>query len=237
MLHRTVRGRIAYTSKKSERMNQPRGDERFTFTHHTDGKIVLRAYCEIEDPAPTVLRDVVFAMDEHRQPMDCTVRLVIDDKFNGSGWFRFSTTAIECESYGPSIGRLSQRVELAAPIDGFGTHPVVADAFFLSGFDWSTVKRRTMSMYLPSPDLRGATPPMLAPVKIDVEYVGEETVTVKAGTFATRHFRYLDVGDSGFSSQHPPYDVWVTADVDAVMVQGGVGGSMLTWYELIELER
>ena len=237
MLHRTVRGRIAYTSKKSERLNQPRGDERFTFTHHTDGKIVLRAYCEIEDPAPTVLRDVVFAMDEHRQPMDCTVRLVIDDKFNGTGWFRFSTTVIECESYGPSIGRLSQRVELAAPIDGFGTHPVVADAFFLSGFDWSTVKRRTMSMYLPSPDLRGATPPMLAPVKIDVEYVGEETVTVKAGTFATRHFRYLDVGDSGFSSQHPPYDVWVTADVDAVMVQGGVGGSMLTWYELIELER
>jgi len=237
MLHRTVRGRIAYTSKKPERMNQLRGDERFTFTHHTDGKIVLRAYCEIEDPAPTVLRDVVFAIDEHRQPMDCTVRLVVGDKFNGSGWFRFGKTAIECESYGPSIGRLSQRVELAAPIDGFGTHPVVADAFFLSGFDWSTVKRRTMSMYLPSPDLRGATPPILAPIKIDVEYVGEETVTVKAGTFATKHFRYLDVGDSGFSSQHPPYDVWVTADVDAVMVQGGVGGSMLTWYELVELER
>ncbi len=43
MLHRTVRGRIAYTSKKPERMNQLRGDERFTFTHHTDGKIVLRA--------------------------------------------------------------------------------------------------------------------------------------------------------------------------------------------------
>jgi len=237
MLHRTVRGRIAYTSKKPERMNQLRGDERFTFTHHTDGKIVLRAYCEIEDPAPTVLRDVVFAIDEHRQPMDCTVRLVVGDKFNGSGWFRFSKTAIECESYGPSIGRVSQRVELAAPIDGFGTHPVVADAFFLSGFDWSTVKRRTMSMYLPSPDLRGATPPILAPIKIDVEYVGEETVTVKAGAFATKHFRYLDVGDSGFSSQHPPYDVWVTADVDAVMVQGGVGGSMLTWYELVELER
>ena len=237
MLHRTVRGRIAYTSKKPERMGQLRGDERFTFTHHTDGKIVLRAYCEIEDPAPAVLRDVVFAIDEHRQPMDCTVRLVVGDKFNGSGWFRFSKTAIECESYGPSIGRVSQRVELAAPIDGFGTHPVVADAFFLSGFDWSTVKRRTMSMYLPSPDLRGATPPILAPIKIDVEYVGEETVTVKAGTFATKHFRYLDVGDSGFSSQHPPYDVWVTADVDAVMVQGGVGGSMLTWYELVELER
>jgi hypothetical protein len=29
----------------------------------------------------------------------------------------------------------------------------------------------------------------------------------------------------------------VTNDADAVMVQGGVGGSMLTWYELVELER
>jgi hypothetical protein len=161
----------------------------------------------------------------------------VDDQFNGSGWFRFSPDLIECESYGPSIGRVSQRVPLAQPIDGFGTHPVVADAFLLGGMDWSHTKRRTLNMYLPSPDLRGATPPIAAPIKIDAEYVGEETVTVKAGTFKTKHFRYLDVGDSGFSTQHPPYDVWVTDDSDAVMVQGGVGGSMMTWYELVELER
>jgi hypothetical protein len=237
MKHRTVRGRLVYTSKKPERLNQVRGDERFTFTHHTDGKIVLRAYCEIEEPLPTVMRDVVYALNEHRLPMDCSVRIVVGDEFNGSGWFRFSPDLIECESYGPSIGRLSQRVPLAQPIDGFGTHPVVADAFLLGGMDWSTTKRRTLNMYLPSPDLRGATPPMAAPIKIDAEYVGEETVTVKAGTFKTKHFRYLDVGDSGFSTQHPPYDVWVTDDRDAVMVQGGVGGSMMTWYELVELER
>lgn len=237
MKHRTVRGRLVYTSKKPERLNQVRGDERFTFTHHTDGKIVLRAFCEIEEPLPTVMRDVVYALNEHRLPMDCSVRIVVGDEFNGSGWFRFSPDLIECESYGPSIGRLSQRVPLAQPIDGFGTHPVVADAFLLGGMDWSTTKRRTLNMYLPSPDLRGATPPMAAPVKIDAEYVGEETVTVKAGSFKTKHFRYLDVGDSGFSTQHPPYDVWVTDDRDAVMVQGGVGGSMMTWYELVELER
>jgi hypothetical protein len=161
----------------------------------------------------------------------------VGDKFNGSGWFRFTPSAIECESYGPSIGRLSQRVELSAPIDGFGTHPVVADAYLLGGMDWSMIKRRTLSMYLPSPDLRGATPPILAPVKIDAEFIGDETITVRAGTFATKHFRYLDVGDSGFSTQHPPYDVWVTDDADAIMVQGGVGGAMLTWYELVELAR
>jgi hypothetical protein len=31
--------------------------------------------------------------------------------------------------------------------------------------------------------------------------------------------------------------VWVTADDDAIFVQGGVGGYMQTWYELIEFER
>ncbi len=237
MMHRTVRGRLAYTSKKPDRMNQPRGDERFTFTHHTDGKVVLRAYCEIEEPSPTVMRDVVYAMDEHGKPMDCTVRLVVGDKFNGSGWIRFTPNTIECESYGPSIGRVSQRVDLTEPIDGFGTHPVVADAYLLGRMEWTTIKRRTLSMYLPSPDLRGATPPILAPIKIDAEFVADETITVKAGTFKTKHFRFLDVGDSGFSTQHPPYDVWVTDDADTVMVQGGVGGSMLTWYELVELER
>ena len=36
---------------------------------------------------------------------------------------------------------------------------------------------------------------------------------------------------------HPHYDMWVTADEDSVFVQGGVGGYMATWYELVELER
>jgi hypothetical protein len=36
---------------------------------------------------------------------------------------------------------------------------------------------------------------------------------------------------------HPPYQVWVTADDDSIFVQGGVGGYMQTWYELVELNR
>jgi hypothetical protein len=36
---------------------------------------------------------------------------------------------------------------------------------------------------------------------------------------------------------HPAYDLWVTADEDAIFVQGGVGGYMQTWYELAELTR
>ncbi len=237
MKSRNVAGLIRYTSRKPERFGAERGHERFLFTHHSGGEVVLRAHCEIEEPAPTVMRDVVYALDARRRPMDCTIRLMVGDAFMGSGWFRFGDDFIECESYGPGIGRLSQRVTLATPIDGFGTHPVVADGFMLATLAWQPGQRRKVHCYVPSPDHRGATPPMLAKVDIDALYLGEERVTVAAGTFDARHFQFLDEGDSGMAGQHPPYDVWVTNDADAVMLQGGVGGYMQTWYELITLER
>jgi hypothetical protein len=237
MNHRSVAGLIRYTSRKSDRYGAERGHERFLFTHHAGGAVVLRAHCEIEEPAPSVMRDVVYALDANRRPMDCTIRLVVGDEFMGSGWFRFGEDFIECESYGPAIGRLSQRVTFDTPIDGFGTHPVVADGFMLAGLPWQPGQRRTVHCYLPSPDHRGATPPMLAKVDIDACYLGTEPVTVAAGRFTARHFQFLDDGASGMAGQHPPYDVWITDDADAVMLQGGVGGYMQTWYELIELQR
>ena len=52
MEHQNIFGRIAYTSKKEELMNQPRGHETFHITKHNDGKVTLRAHCEIEEPQP-----------------------------------------------------------------------------------------------------------------------------------------------------------------------------------------
>lgn len=237
MKHRSITGTILYTSKKPDRLDQPRGIEHFRFTHHTDGKRTLRAHCEIEEPHPSVLRDIVYSLDEHGRPMDCHVRLTVDDRFMGSGWFRFTQDFVECESYGPTIGRLSQRMPLNGPVDGMGTHPVVADGYLLSLFGWVEGEKKKLRVMLPSPDHRGATPPVIAEVNIDAVFLGRETVTVKAGTFATKHFQFIDDGSSGMAGQHPPYDVWITDDADAIMLQGGVGGYMQTWYELIALDR
>ncbi|MCZ8086630.1 MAG: hypothetical protein ACK5WW_07295 [Brevundimonas sp.] len=237
MKHRSITGTILYTSKKPDRLDQPRGIEHFRFTHHTDGKRTLRAHCEIEEPHPSVLRDIVYSLDEHGRPMDCHVRLTVDDRFMGSGWFRFTQDFVECESYGPTIGRLSQRMPLNGPVDGMGTHPVVADGYLLSLFGWVEGEKKKLRVMLPSPDHRGATPPVIAEVNIDAVFLGRETVTVKAGTFAAKHFQFIDDGNSGMAGQHPPYDVWITDDADAIMLQGGVGGYMQTWYELIALDR
>lgn len=237
MRHRTITGRIRYTSKKPEMMDRERGREWFAFTRHGDGKVTIRARCEIEEPEPTVHRDIIYSLDEQGRPMDCHVRLVVGDRFTGSGWVRMGDGFVECESYGPSIGRLSQRVETGGAYDGFGTHPIVGDGYLTKCMDVARgPHRRTLRVFVPSPDHRGATPPMVAEVRIDLEYVGDETVTVAAGRFDCRHFRFVDEGAMG-GKQHPPYDMWVTADEDAIFVAGGVGGYMATWYELFELER
>lgn len=244
MTHRRVSGKLLYTSNKPEFAGQQRGQEWFTFTHHGDGRVTFRAQCEIWDPKPTVLRDIIYSLDARGLPADCHVRLTVGDAFMGSGWFRFDldhagSGMIACDSYGPSIGRLSQQVETRGGFDGFGTHPIVGDAYLTRCMDISKgPHRRTIRCFLPSPDHRGATPPMISEVKIDLEYVGDEKVTVAAGTFDARHFRFVDNSDSGMGGvQHPAYDMWVTADDDALFLKGGVGGYMQTWYELVELQR
>ncbi|MDR7101187.1 hypothetical protein [Croceicoccus sp. BE223] len=243
MQHRSIRGQIRYTSKKPERLDQERGREWFAFSHHRDGSCIFRAQCEIEEPEPTVLRDVIYHLGPDGSPRNLHVHLTVGDAYMGSGWLSVSRDenggTVSCESEGPSIGRLSQVLPFAGAIDGLGTHPVASDAYMTKCMDLSRgPHRRTIRAYLPSPDHRGATPPMAVEVLIDLEYLGEETVTVAAGTFATRHFRFIDESAGGMGgTTHPHYDVWVTADDDAIFVQGGVGGYMQTWYELVELTR
>jgi hypothetical protein len=239
MPHRRITGRILYTSKKPEMLDQPRGFEDFAFTHHATGAVSIRAHCEIEEPRPTVMRDILYSLDEAGRPMDCHVRLSLDDAYLGSGWVRFDHAAgiVECESHGPTIGRLSQQMPIPAGLDGFGTHPIVGDGYLTRCMDLTRgPHKRPLTVLLPSPDHRGATPPMVAQVGIHLEYVGEETREVAAGRFDCRHFRFIDEAAMG-GKQHPAYDMWVTADADSLFVCGGVGGYMQTWYELVELSR
>jgi hypothetical protein len=74
---------------------------------------------------------------------------------------------------------------------------------------------------------------------MQLSYVGEEEVTVTAGTFNARHYRFSDEhgGMASDKGAHPNYDMWVTADEDAIFLKGGLGGYMQTWYELTELRR
>lgn len=233
--HRTVRGTIRYTSKKPERLDEERGREYFTINVHGDGKRTCIAHCEIDD-RPSVMRDITYSLDEDWYPMDCFVRLAVNDRFMGSGWFRFGPDFAECETYTSLDGRVTQRMATQGRLKTFQNHAIVCDAWHMRLFDLNKAGEGVQSideMLLSSPDHRGATGPMLFRIGFGVEYIGEEAIEVEAGRFDSLHFRFVSA--PGLPEAHPPYDIWCTNDEDFIFLRGDIGGYMQTYYELVEL--
>ena len=241
--HKTLRGHIHYTSSKPGREGVERGREHFTITVHGDGRRTLRAHCEIDDE-PNVLRDVTLTKNKNWDTLDAFVRLSLGDEQQGSSWFYFGDTGADCEGWTHERGRFSEHEAYEERPAIFGTHPIQGDAWHLAVIDRSEgPKVHTFDRFLmTSLDHRGATGPSLVwhdPGMI-IEFIGEETITVGAGTFDALHFCYGERGSSAQGSnetnEHPPYEVWVTADDEFVLLKAQVTGYMQTQYELVSLE-
>ncbi len=125
--HRVIRGTIAYTSNKPDRLGQERGREHFHISVHSDGRRTCSAHSEIDD-RPSVMRDIVYSLDEHWLPTDCFVRLTVNDRFMGTGWFRFGPDFAECETHTALEGRVTQRMETKGRLQAFQNHAIVCDA-------------------------------------------------------------------------------------------------------------
>jgi hypothetical protein len=241
--HKTLRGHIRYTSGKPDREGVERGREYFTITVHGDGRRTLRAHCEIDDP-PNVLRDVTLTKNRHWGTTDAFVRLSLGDEEYGSSWFYFGDQGADCEGWTHERGRFSEREVYDERPAIFGTHPIQGDAWHLAVIDRAQGPQvHTFDRFLmTSLDHRGATGPSLVwhHAGMKIEYVGEEKITVGAGTFDALHFCYGERGStaqgSNETNEHPPYEVWVTADDEFVLLKAQVTGYMMTHYELVSLE-
>lgn len=236
MKHKTIRGYIRYTSKKPERLDEERGREFFTLTTQSNGILVMDAHCEIDDE-PNVIRDVVLAMNKDASPIDGSVRLSVGNEREGTGWYRFGNNFAELEVVNKDKGRTSERIETEKPVRWLQAHPIVGDGLLMKIYDLSKGKgvQYFEDLMLTSPDHRGATGPML--FKLDsmgLEYLGEEEITISAGTFKARHFALASA--DGLEEEHPAYNVWVTADDDYLFLKAGVSGYMQTHYELESVE-
>ena len=233
--HRSIRGTIQYTSNKPDRKGQERGREFFHIDVHADGKRSITAHCEIDD-RPSVMRDITYSLDENWLPIDCFVRLSVDDRFMGTGWFRFGNGFAECETFTSLEGRVSQRMETKGAPVTFQHHAIACDTWHLRLFDQTQPDKIQVldELLLSSPDHRGATGPMLFMIGMHVIYVGQETIEVKAGKFDALHFRLVSA--PGLPEPHPDYDLWCTNDGDYLFLLGQIEGYMQTAYELTEIE-
>jgi hypothetical protein len=230
--HRSYSGRVAYIGDGDGSGPVERGRESFTVTVHADGHRTIAARCEIDDSQ--VLRHVHYTVDENWRPLDAHIRLDVGGRFVGSGWFDWAADGTaNCETKMAAGGRVSQRIGVRPGEEGygassFGAHPVACDVWHLGAHlnaDIGVVRphRAWMSSLLPN----GASGPMLSTMAFGVEDLGTETLTVPAGTFSTRHVRYI------FDDGHPDEHIWCTPD-DLILVQ--LRWDLLrTTYQLVEL--
>ena len=228
MDHTTLRGRIVswYEERKGDR-NRSRED--FTITKHADGLRVLRSFCQLYDNG--IIRDVVLAMDKDYSPRDASIRVMVDDNTQGTAWYSFTDDSIECEAL-TDAGRISQRASRDDTSATLGTHALQSDAWLLAKLDYTQPGRQSMdNIPFCSSHHIGATGPHLEFVGASVEYLGDEEITVGSGTFPCHHVRFVET-----SNDHPPYDVWVSADGDYLFLKGFVGGDWKVHYELVWLE-
>ncbi len=222
MQHKTTRGKILYLRDGAEI-----GREWFTVTKHTGGQRTFRAMCEMDDH--DVLRDVTYSVGPNWQPLDCFVRLTIHDQFVGSAWFRFDEFGAECEAFTAAEGRMRQTMTQYGAPQSFGAHPIICDMWHLSQFDKSGPKRQTINAMLSSPAPDGGTGPMLARSELTIEYLGQEKITVPAGTFDADRFEFV------LGEPHPANEeLWCLGeDIIPLKIAYPIYNST---YELCELE-
>jgi hypothetical protein len=175
---RVYRGVIAYIQD-----GEITGRETFVGTVHADGSRTIRCLCEMDNF--NLIRDVTYTVNAQFEAIDCFVRLISEDQFVGSGWFRFTEDMAEGETITAAEGRISQRFPTRGRVKLFGSHPLCIDTWKCAHTPAENpgVLHPVTNCFSSSLVTNGASGPMLNKKTYDMTFVGRESVTVPAGTF------------------------------------------------------
>ena len=192
-------GEILYQTAKDK---TKRGSERWTILVHPDATRTLITYNDIF--ARNVIMNVVMRVSASFRPIEAYTAYWNDGGLKGAGTFRVTGNQMTAVIDGPS-GHFTQQV--FAP-DRFSllTHPLAPDGWHGGTYDKKIGGAQHIGM-LNIDAISTPGQPVLASVFEQTwELLGEEKISVPAGTFPTEHYRAND------------FDVWVTGP-DRVLVK------------------
>jgi hypothetical protein len=217
-----VAGRIAYRNAAGAET----GHERFELVSHSGGH-VLRALCDMA--AIDLLRDVTLAMDANWRPIDGFCRIIKHGTRAAASCFALTPASVDITTFLGDDTCLHQHIALSAPLDYLGLHPLQGDALIAQIRGTSapgtfiSIAAVTNSIS-PNGDegLTGTT------TTIDVAYLGDESLTVTAGTFAARRYQLR------WRSDWPAADMWIEAATGVFLLMRWT--MIEDWYELTALQ-
>jgi hypothetical protein len=187
---RLISGEISYCNNPAGKTQNQFGREIFSVSVQANGIRTLRVLCEFDNLGLT--RDVTYTVGPDWRPLECYVRIAEEQRELGSGWFRFTPTSAEGEAFTHNEGRFSQRIALDKPVNAFGAHPICCDIWKLAHVE--TVQTDNLQIidncFNSSTLSAGNSGPIMAPRTYDYWYRGEETLTVKSGTYHCHKFEW-----------------------------------------------
>lgn len=229
MRHTTYTGKVLYlTDGIGEE-----GREHFSISIQPDQSRTLRAVCEMDNDR--LIRDVVYSLDGQWRPLECFVRLTQNEIFYGSATFRFFDDRVECNGLSSTDGPVAMVDPVPMRVPSFGAHPICCDTWHAKAADLRRGGAKTVhvpNIAMSSPLPNGGSGPATSFVDLDVDCVGEESVTTPAGTFTCKHFRNHGRRPG---KPRPPVEIWAWSD-DFIPVRARWELLHQT-YELVELRK
>ena len=197
---RWVKGEYEYRTLKSQAV---RGGENFYLTVHRDGSRTMRALTDIA--TRDVQANVVLRVADNFRPLDAFVSMFTKGGYKGAITIHVDGDTLRATTTGPT-GQLDQITKVPAQFS-LVVHPLALDSWHPWYIAPTKGVRQPGMQYLLNTDgdvakaLSGQVQPE------SFEYMGEEDVSVPAGTFKTTHVRM-----GGHS------DIWVTGP-DRILVR------------------
>lgn len=220
----SVRGRILYkTDGKGLE-----GFEDFLVCNSPTGGRRLSAHCEMHNDG--LLRDVVLGVDDRFAPTHAFVSLSVQDRFVGAGLYDFRGAAVTLDRLTATGSSERQERATSRPVTAFGSHSVQNDAWLYGSFDAVRGDAHECSLedtVISSRLANGGDGPSLLFSTQHHRFLGEETVTVEAGTFDCRHYQFV-------FERWPAIDYWIYGE-DYLLVRCRWDHLKQT-YELAELQ-
>lgn len=193
-----VRGRILYTTDGKG----VEGFEDFFVSHLPNGSRKLSAHCEMHNDG--IVREVVLGVDDRFAPEHAFVSLSVAERFVGAGLYDFRGPTVTLTRLTETGAESQERAEKGR-VTAFGSHSVQNDAWLYGSFDANRGDARegelantVITSRLPN----GGDGPALLFSNQQHRFLGEERVTVEAGTFDCRRYQFV-------FEEWPAIDYWI----------------------------
>lgn len=195
-------GRLSYRRKST---GQERGREDWWLTRNRDNTTTMRCLAMTDDSK--FVRDVTFTRNKEGRPIDAFVRLQVDTQLIGAGYFRVDGGRLHVTADGIETGHITQTVKTPNELFSIITHAVMLDGWTIFNYDRTRGGEQSRAVYNTSTRWNGADGPLGRMESCRVNLLGDEEVTIPAGTFKATHFTI-----ASSTQEVPTAHLWVAGE-------------------------